>query len=120
MASDGRVLGVGVGLFVILFFLVVCLVICAVGSKTTKPAIAYAGSTGLFVFVVVVLFASPRGPDKRPNNGDYDQTIIPMIIILLLMIIGAVAAGLGMIVHHLKTPVYAKRLNYYTDVLRQR
>lgn len=50
----------------------------------------------------------------------YDQTIIPLVVVIVLVSVGALASLLGMLVFHVRAAVYARPLSYHMDVLNQK
>ena len=49
----------------------------------------------------------------------YDQTIIPLVLIMAVLCIGILVGGVGMLVLYVLPPVYAKPLSYHVDILRK-
>lgn len=49
----------------------------------------------------------------------YDTTIIPLVIMIILMSVAAVAALVGLLVFHVRAAFYARPLNFHADVLHQ-
>ncbi|WIA16443.1 hypothetical protein OEZ85_013129 [Tetradesmus obliquus] len=120
LLQSPRVLGVGAGVFLLAFFLVVCVVLGLLGSHTTKPGLAYAGSAAIYAIVALVLLASPKGYPPPPSPVGYDQTIIPLVVVIMLVSVGALASLLALLVFHVRAAVYARPLSYHADVLNQK
>ncbi|KAG2427007.1 hypothetical protein HYH02_014653 [Chlamydomonas schloesseri] len=114
------VAGVGVGVFLIFFFLALSIAICLIGSRTKFRWAIYMASAAMFGIVALVLIASPKGtqPPKPPYG--YNQTIIPMAIIMSLLCLGILVGGVFMLVAHVLPPLYARPLSYHLDVLEER
>ncbi|KAI8471481.1 MAG: hypothetical protein J3K34DRAFT_506752 [Monoraphidium minutum] len=115
-----RVMGVGAGVFLLGFFLVMSIVVCLVGSRTRKPGLVYAVSVVLYGVVAAVLLGSPKGHKPPPAPEGYDRTLIPLVLTGALVCAGAAAGAAGLLVFHVRQPVYARPLSYHRDVLRQR
>lgn len=49
----------------------------------------------------------------------YDTTIIPLVIMIILMSVAALAALVGLLVFHARAAFYARPLNFHADVLHQ-
>lgn len=49
----------------------------------------------------------------------YDQTIIPMVIIMILIGLGIIIGGVGLIIFQAGTQFYARPLSYHLDVERK-
>lgn len=49
----------------------------------------------------------------------YDTTIIPLVVMIILMSVAALASLAGLLVFHVRAPFYARPLNYHADVLHQ-
>eukprot|EP00879_Flechtneria_rotunda_P016509 GHRR01017277.1.p1 GENE.GHRR01017277.1~~GHRR01017277.1.p1 ORF type:complete len:138 (+),score=31.59 GHRR01017277.1:517-930(+) len=119
LQESHRVLGVGVGVFLLGFFGIVCVMLALLGSRTTKPGLAYTASVGVYVIILVVLLASPKGLPPPHSPVGYDQTAIPLAVTMVLVSLGVVASLAGLVLFHLSAAVYARPLNYHTDVLNQ-
>jgi hypothetical protein len=53
-----------------------------------------------------------------PVQG-YDSSIIPLVIVIILMSVAALAALVGMLAFHARAAFYARPLNYHADVMHQ-
>ncbi|PNH07400.1 hypothetical protein TSOC_006146 [Tetrabaena socialis] len=115
-----RVVGVGLGVFLVFFFLALSLVVCLVGSRTKYRWAIYMASTAMFGIIALVLIASPKGekPVKPPEG--YDLTIIPVVIITAVVCIGVLLGAVGMLVFHVLPTVYARPLSYHLDIMEHR
>ncbi|KAF6261383.1 hypothetical protein COO60DRAFT_1459144 [Scenedesmus sp. NREL 46B-D3] len=113
LLQSPRVLGVGAGVFLLAFFLVVCVVLGLLGSRTTKPGLAYAASAAIYAIVALVLLASPKGYAPPPSPVGYDQTIIPLVVVMVLVSVGALGSLAGLLVFH-QQPCAGQRLTAYT------
>lgn len=49
----------------------------------------------------------------------YDTTITPLVIMIILMSVAALAALVGLLVFHVRAAFYARPLNFHADVLHQ-
>lgn len=49
----------------------------------------------------------------------YDQTVVPLVIIAIVLGLGFLAGLVGMLVFHVVPPLYARPLNYQVDVERK-
>lgn len=50
----------------------------------------------------------------------YDATVLPRLGMIVTVTVGIALAAVGVLLFHVRTPVYAKPLNHHVDVLRQR
>jgi hypothetical protein len=50
----------------------------------------------------------------------YDQTIIPLVVVIVLVSVGALGSLVGLLVFHVRAAVYARPLSYHLDVLNQK
>jgi len=117
LLSSNMVAGVGVGVFVILFFMAFCIILCLLGSRTKNPWLWCTMSAIIFGIIFAVLAASPKGAAPiKPATG-YDQTIVPMSIIMSFLTFGIVLGALGMCCFQGSSQVYARPLSYHEDVL---
>lgn len=62
--------------------------------------------------------ASP--PCPPPPAQGYNQTIIPMSIIMAFLCLGVLLGGLFLLVGHVLPPLYARPLSYHLDILEER
>ena len=51
---------------------------------------------------------------------EYDTTLIGLIVVMLVMVFGVLGGCAGLVKFHVSQEVYAKRLSYQADVLRNR
>ncbi len=56
---------------------------------------------------------------RNPTQG-YNNTIIPMAIIMSFLCLGILLGGLFLLVVHVLPPLYARPLSYHLDVLEER
>ncbi|KAG2483481.1 hypothetical protein HYH03_017663 [Edaphochlamys debaryana] len=119
LLSD-RVAGVGTAVFVFFFFLALCLTICLIGAFTKQRWVVYVISTAVFGIVCLVLFASPKGPKKPKPETGYDQTIVALVFIMVILCLGIVAAAVFMLILHVLPTVYARPLSYHLDIIQMR
>ncbi|GIL74008.1 hypothetical protein Vretimale_5060 [Volvox reticuliferus] len=115
-----RVAGVGVGIFLLFFFLALSLLLCLLGSRTKIRWIIYAASTLMFGIVAIVLLASPKGQKSTKPPEGYDQTVVPLIIIMAVLVVGVLLGAVGMLIFAVLPTTYARPLSYHMDVLAQR
>eukprot|EP00879_Flechtneria_rotunda_P031296 GHRR01034173.1.p3 GENE.GHRR01034173.1~~GHRR01034173.1.p3 ORF type:complete len:117 (+),score=36.53 GHRR01034173.1:1036-1386(+) len=103
-----------------LFTCFYCLMPAAVAAVTfDHDRLAYTASVGVYVIILVVLLASPKGLPPPHSPVGYDQTAIPLAVTMVLVSLGVVASLAGLVLFHLSAAVYARPLNYHTDVLNQ-
>ncbi|GLC45559.1 hypothetical protein PLESTB_001206200 [Pleodorina starrii] len=115
-----RVAGVGVGVFLLFFFLAISALMCLLGSRTKMRWIIYAASSLMFGIVAVVLLASPKGPKRTKPPEGYDQTVVPLVIIMALVVLGVVLGGVGLLLFAVFPTTYARPLSHHLDVMEQR
>mmetsp|Transcript_19556 Transcript_19556/g.37419 ORF Transcript_19556/g.37419 Transcript_19556/m.37419 type:complete len:122 (+) Transcript_19556:115-480(+) len=118
------VLGVGEGVFVLGFFLALCLVICFLGTKTRYGSYIFLGSAVAFLLIFVILVASPRSSGDEEVNDSTEinaknSTVIERGVMMFIMAIGVVLAVVGLLIHHVEPPKYARPIDYRMDILRQ-
>ncbi len=71
------------------------------------------------VSVALALRLSPALPPLLPVLQGYDTTIIPLVVLIILMSVAALASLLGLLVFHARAALYARPLSYHADVLHQ-
>ena len=49
----------------------------------------------------------------------YDQTFVPLSVMMALVCLGVLISLVGLLTFHVRAAVYARPLNYHTDILRQ-
>jgi hypothetical protein len=54
------------------------------------------------------------------RSQGYDQTIIPLVVVIVLVSVGALGSLVGLLVFHVRAAVYARPLSYHLDVLNQK
>ncbi|GMH40201.1 hypothetical protein BSKO_08105 [Bryopsis sp. KO-2023] len=113
-------LGLGTGIFVLGIVLLVSVVLCCCGSNAKKPGVVYVASTALFVAVFVILLAAPKGEKEESPAQGYDDTVVPLGIILSVMVLGAILSLAGMFIFYCQPTTYARPLSYHTDILMNR
>lgn len=109
-----RVLGVGVGLFLIAFVWGLCVFFCLLLTRSSTnisklgPVLILVA--GLFTGILVVIPQEPQFPTENEEAVIYDYTIIYRNVVIaglaLFIIIGLVL----FLVKHAMEPIYAKRL----------
>ena len=118
---------------------------CSAAIWWSRRRLYYIAGAGVIGIVAAVVFGSPRGrqqPKKPPEVSDhfhcaaagllqlvahkqhgttqgYDSTMVPMVVVMVLMVLGALSGLGGLLQFHVSTPVYAKKVSYHADVLRQ-
>ncbi|CAM9771072.1 unnamed protein product [Laminaria digitata] len=118
MAADGltekgetRVMGLGVGVFLIFFFSLLAAVVCLVGATTPRPGAFACGGAGLLGFVVLLLLVAEQDSryvqDKSDQLQEYDQAFYPRLVIVLILLLAALVGLGGVCVAHIGKPVYA-------------
>lgn len=77
-------------------------------------------TTVSYIVLLVILLIAPRGEttltDVEAEIGTYDDTVTYRSLIVTSMVLGAVTAGGSFAAFHLFPPVYAKPIDYATDV----
>ncbi|GAX82455.1 hypothetical protein CEUSTIGMA_g9882.t1 [Chlamydomonas eustigma] len=116
--GDFRVGGVGSGIFTFFLFLGIWLFLCLLGTRTKQPGYMYFWASFMFAVALLTLFLSPVGSPMTPPKG-YDQTIIPMTVVMVSICLGIVVAGMGMLFLQVFPAFYARPLRYDVDVLGQ-
>ncbi|CAM9889680.1 unnamed protein product [Pylaiella littoralis] len=109
--GETRVMGLGVGVFLIFFFSMVAAVICVVGATTPRPGTFACGGMCLVGFVVILLLIAEQDSryveDKSDQIQEYDQTFYPRLVAVLVLAL-AVLVGLGALcVVHIGKPLHA-------------
>ncbi|EFJ49693.1 hypothetical protein VOLCADRAFT_89670 [Volvox carteri f. nagariensis] len=115
-----RVAGVGVGVFLLFFFLALSVLICLLGSRSKLRWIVFTASAAMFGIVALVLLASPKGPKRTKPPEGYDQTIVPLVVVMVILAIGVLMSAVGMLIFALLPTVYARPLSHHLDVLKHR
>jgi hypothetical protein len=73
-----------------------------------------------YIVLLIILLIAPRGEttltDVEAEIGTYDDTVTYRSLIVASMVLGAVTAGGSVAAFHLFPPVYAKPIDYATDV----
>ena len=73
-----------------------------------------------YIVLLIILLIAPRGEtaltDVEAEIGTYDDTVTYRSLIVTSMVLGAVTAGGSVAASHLFPPVYAKPIDYATDV----
>jgi hypothetical protein len=65
------------------------------------------------------LMAIPMPVGVAVRLQGYDTTIIPLVIMIILMSVAALAGLVGLLVFHVRAAFYARPLNFHADVLHQ-
>ncbi|CAN0262524.1 unnamed protein product [Ectocarpus sp. 6 AP-2014] len=109
--GETRVMGLGVGVFLIFFFSMVAAVVCLVGATTPRPGTFACGGAGLLGFVMFILLVAEQDSryveDKSDQIQDYDQTFYPRLITVLFMALAGLLGLGGLCVMHIGKPVHA-------------
>ncbi|CAM9397758.1 unnamed protein product [Hapterophycus canaliculatus] len=109
--GETRVMGLGVGVFLIFIFSMVAVVACLVGATTPRPGTFACAGTGLLGFVILILLVAEQDSryveDKSDQIQDYDHTFYPRLVAVVILALAALL-GLGALcVMHIGKPVYA-------------
>lgn len=112
LLESRRVLGVGVGVFVIGFFLTFSVILCLLGSRTRRPGVVYSVSSFILGLVVLILVASPKSSQEQAKDPrGYDQTVIPYIILSAFMGAAVVGSLVAFLKFKLQATLYGKPLH---------
>lgn len=116
---SARVLGVGVGLFLVILVWAIAILVCFISSRS-KGGAQYTGlgSCGLAFLITLVLIFVPRVPDdvhdKTPAETItkiYDELFIWRIFLVVFLAASALAALGLMLGFYWMEPVYAKPIS---------
>ncbi|CAM9243070.1 unnamed protein product [Scytosiphon promiscuus] len=121
--GETRVMGLGVGVFLIFFFSMVAVVVCLIGATTPRPGTFACAGTGLLGFVILILLVAEQDSryveDKSDQIQEYDQTFYPRLVAVLVLALAALLGAGGLCVMHVAKPVYATPVyNQRSDLRR--
>jgi hypothetical protein len=85
-----------------------------VGSPVTPPQVMNPRNQLISHSITALLL-----PSHSPLLQGYDQTIIPMTVVMVSICLGIVVAGMGMLFLQVFPAFYARPLRYDVDVLEQ-
>ncbi|CAN0000090.1 unnamed protein product [Discosporangium mesarthrocarpum] len=112
--EETRVMGLGVGVFLIFFFSLVSVLICLIGATTPRPGAFICGGISLVSLVTLVLLTAQRESrfveDKSDQLQEYDETFYPRVIILTIIALAALVGLGGLCVSHIAVPIHATPL----------
>ncbi|CAM9800571.1 unnamed protein product [Choristocarpus tenellus] len=112
--KDTRVMGLGIGVFLIFFFSIISILICLVGATTPRPGVFSCGGTAVIGVVLLVLLTAERESryveDKSDQLQEYDQSHYPRVIIFAIMVLAVIAGLAGICVAHIGIRIHASPL----------
>ncbi|KAK7106587.1 transmembrane protein 218-like [Littorina saxatilis] len=109
-----RVLGVGVGLFLIAFVWGICIFFCllltraSTGISKLGPVLIVVA--GIFTGILVVIPREPQFPTEDEQAVIYDYSIVYRSVLVAVLAVFTVVGLVMYLVKHAMEPVYAKRL----------
>mmetsp|Transcript_22900 Transcript_22900/g.34472 ORF Transcript_22900/g.34472 Transcript_22900/m.34472 type:complete len:136 (+) Transcript_22900:200-607(+) len=95
-AEPTRVLGVGIGVFLIAFFFALALLLFVVGAALGKKGIFFGIGTGIFLLVCAILFGADRGSQYvivEETVQDYSALFYPRVVFAAILGAGALMAA---------------------------
>ncbi|XP_076457627.1 transmembrane protein 218-like [Babylonia areolata] len=109
-----RVMGVGVGLFLIAFVWAICIFLCLVltraSTNISKLGPVLILVAGLFTIILVVIPRDPQFPTEDEQAVVYDYSIIYRSVIIAVLSLFILIGLVMYLIKHAMEPVYAKRL----------
>mmetsp|Transcript_18682 Transcript_18682/g.55541 ORF Transcript_18682/g.55541 Transcript_18682/m.55541 type:complete len:174 (+) Transcript_18682:78-599(+) len=116
-AKRERILGVGVGVFLLAFFFVAMCALCWAGALLPQERheqwiFNLVGTLGFLVVACVLFFADeqPQYVSHEKVVGGYDDTFIGLIIVTLFLLCAAGFALAAFVCYHVCQPVEAPRV----------
>ncbi|KAJ1462477.1 hypothetical protein M885DRAFT_505352 [Pelagophyceae sp. CCMP2097] len=113
-AKSQKVLGLGVGVFLVAFFFIVALILCASGllmpAERNEGWIFNLVGTLLFFLVSAVLLLAepePRYSSTEKTVQGYDGNTIGLVVILVMLLIAAGLGGGSVLCYHVCAPIEA-------------
>ncbi|CAM9768184.1 unnamed protein product [Lampetra fluviatilis] len=104
-----RVLGIGVGLFVLVFLWVLSLLLCVLMSRASRPLRFV--SVGVFLLVVIITLVLVFFPKQTPSVPVItDDFFIGRYVLLTFSLLALLVAIALAIVFHVLEPVYGQPL----------
>ncbi|CAM9652183.1 unnamed protein product [Sphacelaria rigidula] len=117
--GETRVMGLGIGVFLVFFFSLVSIVVCLVGATTPRPGEFACGGAGILGFVLLILVIAERESkyveDTSNQIHEYDQTFYPRLALIFIMIVAALVGLASVCITHIgkplrATPIYDQRV----------
>lgn len=116
-AKRERVLGVGMGVFLLAFFFVAMCALCWAGALLPQERheqwiFNLVGTLGFLVVACVLFFADerPQYVSSEKAVGGYDDTFIGLVIVTLFLLCAAGFALASIVCYHICQPIEAPRV----------
>lgn len=96
--SSGRILGIGIGTFIIIIAVIFSIIWCLACRNSAKPELY--SIIGLLVPAVLILaFAlTPKQSQKQSTSAITDSNFIPHILFMVFSVVGFIVPGLVLMI----------------------